>query len=640
MRHGNVHRDQARFYRFARGSAAAAVAGMCLAIGLSLAGCKATPPPKVDEPRWPTLPLASVPNFMHGTILERVRFTNTDPMPIYGYGLVVNLHGTGDSTCPTWLRQYISKQIELHGFGTLQEGQYAELGPEEILNDKRVAIVIVEAELPVGAREGQRTDVIVRALPESYTTSLAHGELYEVPLSEHGLQDPSSSGANPLAVVAGGPIFVNPAYALTEGGQDNSEAKGSLRVGTVLNSAEIRYDRPINLQLRQPQASTARFIEAVVQRRFHGVSISDPGADRTQVVAAAQDEGLVELYVPWSYNGDWKHFLGVVSHLYLNDSPAFTVAKAKQLVEEAHKPGAQLADISLCWEAMGDGAMPIFEPLISDPDPAIQFAAARAAAFLGDAPAREALMQIAMDSNSSFQLDAVRTLADLPDTPEVRHTMRALIDGDKAEVRVEAYRYLADNGSEGVISHKIGDSFYLDIVPSSGPPMVYATSTGIPRLAVFGTNLTLETPVTFTAMNDQFSISSTDGTDLLTLFYRDPHRHDPVDVQSRNDLAEILARLGGQHRGEEDTLDFSFNDVVAMAQQLVQQNMVYSAQAGGTHLAAVFQLQHPALDADRWTRIPTDTDAGRPQGFVHRPAEATPAVPKTAADAETHAGGL
>jgi flagellar basal body P-ring protein FlgI len=578
-------------------------------------------------PKWPTLPLAKVPEFMHGTIQERVRFGGTEPMRVYGYSVVVNLHGTGDSTAASWVREYIAKEMLVHGFGSAQMHTYADMTPEEILDDKRVAIVIVEGRIPVGVHEGERFDVIVHALPHSYTTSLAHGELYETPLSEHGLQDPFGTGAHPEAVVAGGQVFVNPAYALSEGNPSVAGARASLRTGVVLDGGFAKFTRPIDLQLRQPQASTARRIEEIIQRRWHGSSPIDPSEDRSKVVAAAQDEGLVQVYVPDDYNGDWKHFIGVVSHLYMDNSEQFTIAKATELVAEAHKPGAPLADISLCWEGMGEDALPIFEPLISDPDPNIAFAAARAAVFVGDEPARLALLQMASDAGNPNQLDAVRTLGALPSTPEMRHMLRSLLDSDRAEARIEAYRILANSGdADGVITRAIGDNFFLDIVESDGPPMVYATTTGVPRLAIFGHDLQLDTPVTFMAMDSRLSISSSDDTSLLTLFYRDPQLLQPKDVLSHNDLAEILARLGGEGPDPDDAFNFNFNDVVAVAQQLVASHHVYGTRLSGEKVACIFQLEHQQLEADQWNSVPKNNPAGRPQGTQTQTPQASPAA--------------
>ncbi len=248
---------------------AAAGTFLCILATVIAPGCKspAPPPPPSQQPKWPTLPMAQVPSFMHGTILERVRFGGIEPLSVFGYSLVVNLHGTGDSTAPSWVREYIEKEILIHGFGSAQMHKYATMTPGEILDDKRVAIVIVEGRIPVGIHEGDPFDVIVRALPRSYTTSLAHGDLYETPLSEHGLQDPTGTGAHPEAVVAGGQVFVNPAYALSEGNPGVPGARASLRVGTVLDGAIAKYTRPIYLQLRQPQASASRRIEELIQRR-------------------------------------------------------------------------------------------------------------------------------------------------------------------------------------------------------------------------------------------------------------------------------------------------------------------------------------------------------------------------------------
>jgi flagellar basal body P-ring protein FlgI len=613
---------------------------LCLGAILLAAGCStpAPKPPPEQQPRWPTLPPAAVPSFMHGTILEKVRFTGTQPVSVYGYSLVVNLHDTGDSTTASWIREYIEKEILIHGFGSAQMHRYANMNPDDILNDKRVAIVEVEGRIPVGIRNGERFDVIVHALPRSYTTSLAHGELYETPMSEHGLQDPFGTGAHPEAVVYGGQIFVNPAYALSS---DTPGARASLRTGTVLNGAVAKFTRPIYLQIRQPQASIARRIEELIQRRWHGVSPIDPSADRSKVVAAAQDEGLVQIYVPDEYNGDWRHFVGVVSHMYLNDSEEFLIAKAKELVVEAHKPGAPLADISLCWEAMDQDALPIYEPLISDPDPNIAFAAARAAAFVGDEAARMALLDMASDPNHPDQMEAVRVLGALPSTPEIQHMLRTLLDSDRAEARIDAYRILADSGV-GVDTHQIGDNFFLDIVESDGPPMVYATTTGVPRIAIFGHNLTLQTPVTFMTMDSRLSISSSDDSSLLTLFYRDPQKYHPTDVLSHNDLAEILARLGNEGSDPDDNFDFNFNDVVAVAQQLVNSGQVYGSKLSGEKMAAIFQLQHRELESDYWNKVPKDNTAGRPQGTnysVSQPAPIPQPVAAPAGNNEFHPGG-
>jgi hypothetical protein len=604
-----------------------------LALLLGLASCtpKAAPPPPKAQ-LWPTLPMQQVPDFMQGSLFERVRFTGLEDMPVYGYSLVVNLHNTGDSNAPSMVRDYVIKQMLLRGFDSYVTGTYQNVSPEQMLRDKRVAIVQVEGLIPAGARAGQSFDVIVRAMPHNSTRSLAHGDLYECDLSQLGLVEPQGIEARLDAYVPGGPIFVNPAYALSEGATTQPGSPAALRVGTVLDGGVVRFDRPISLQLRRPQVSTARLIEQIVSQRWQApTQLGTVHGDKSDMVAKAENQGLVLVFVPPQYRGDWKHFLGVVSHLYLNQSPEFLAARLRQLVNKAHEPNAPLADISLCWEAMGPEALSVFEPLIDDPNPDVAFAAAQAAAYLGDAPARRALMEMALDPAQHNQLQAVRVLGELPDSPEVDHMIAQLLDSDRSDVRVEAYRLLvrgpdnqADPGDNsdsqmhrhyGIMTYSVAHRFLLDIVPSEGPPMVYASSTGVPRIAVFGHQMSLRTPLTFTAMDMRLSITSNDGTSLLTMFYRDPLSPDTVKVDTHNDLPEILARLGGEGPDDDHRFDLSFADVVAVAQQLVATHEIYGVNlADNSKRECIFELQRPLLETDEWTSIPRENPEGRPQG--------------------------
>ncbi len=277
--------------------------------------------------------------FHAGTLFERVRFTGLQDAPVYGYSLVVNLHDTGDSNAPAVVRDYIIKQMLLRGFDSYVTGTYANVSPEQMLRDKRVAIVEVEGKIPVGARQGQSFDVIVRALPHNDTKSLAHGDLYQCDLSDIGLIDPQGIDAHLQAYTPGGPIFVNPAYALTEGAARPIALPTALRVGTVLDGGVVRFDRPIPLEIRQPQYSMAIWIEQIISRRWQApTQLGMVHGDGSDIVAKAENQGLVLVYVPPQYKGDWKHFLGVVSHIYLNQSPAFLAGKLRRAC--GHGPSA------------------------------------------------------------------------------------------------------------------------------------------------------------------------------------------------------------------------------------------------------------------------------------------------------------
>ncbi|HET6252359.1 MAG TPA: flagellar basal body P-ring protein FlgI [Tepidisphaeraceae bacterium] len=606
------------------GSAAAKrMLACCLALSLySIGGCAQDTKPVVIKPKQAAIPPKVVPAFLHGTVWEKVDVGNTEPFQVSGYGLVVNLDNTGDSTAPVAVKEYIEKQMYTHDFGSKLNPVWKNQSPERVLSDKRVAIVQVIGLLPPGIRKDQTFDVVVQALPNNSTSSLAGGQLYLTDLKINGA-DPS----DPFSKINGyaqskGFVFVNPAYALNKDVHANPAIRKSLRNGTIMDGAVAKYDRPLFLRLRQPEARISRFIEQRIIARFQDTT-----------VAKAEDEGVVEIYVPPSYRGDWKHFSRLVTHLFLESSPEVAAHKAKMLADEAQKPNALLEDISYCWEGIGPAALPVIEPLLMDKRPEVAFAAARAGAFIGDptGASNMALLEMARNANNPFQLNAIETLGGLPPSASVNQMMRDLLDNDGAQVRIEAYKVLARNHDQSVHSHVVTEDpdnqkFVLDIVPSKGPPIIYATRTGMPRIAIIGTMPQIITPVMFSAMNERLTISSRESGDAVTIFFRTPaakdangvthdRTPDPVKMVSGPNIAEVVQRLGGICNEGEKPLDFTYSEVVAILERLhVEKKLV--AEADGQNIPAAFVLQEPSALQNMIYNAPS-IDTGRPQGEEH-----------------------
>ncbi|MDB5171355.1 MAG: flgI, partial [Phycisphaerales bacterium] len=326
------------------------------------AGCAEAPKPK-PVVRYEDVGKKDVPDFMHGTIWEKVDVGNTDPFEVSAFGLVVNLDNTGDSTAPTIVKQYIRKEMIKRGFGSRLAPGWENLPPERIFADKRVAITQVVGMLPPGVRKGQMFDVVVSCLPKNTTTSLAGGELYLADLKVNGADSSDPYGKVNVLAQAKGYIFVNPAYALTRTPAAGAMQR-SLRSGVIMDGGVASFDRPLLLRVRQPDKRVARAIEQRLIERFQNTTI-----------ARAQDEGMIELFVPHSYRGDWQHFAKLATHVYADSSPEVMAARAKRLVEEAGKPNAPLDDISYCWEGIGPAALPYLSPLLTDKRPDVAFAA-------------------------------------------------------------------------------------------------------------------------------------------------------------------------------------------------------------------------------------------------------------------------
>jgi hypothetical protein len=560
------------------------VVGAALMAGLvvALLGCnprKTEVKKQVLASRYQTLPpKENVPPFMKNSVFERCDLGNVDPMVVSGFGLVANLRGTGDTFSGVAVREYIRKQMIIHGFGSKVLGT-ENMQPEDILKDPKWAIVRVDGLIPPGTKRYQRFDVYVSAMEGNNTTSLAHGTLYSTELKVNGANLQRPGYAIDVWSTAEGPLFVNPAYALNVNPAE-PEVRNSLRQGVVMNGGVALMDRPITLRLRAPQLSMARSLQFRLAQAFQDLN-----------VAAAKDEAIVALYVPEKYGSDWQHFAQVVMHTFLDGTPDFALMKARELCEEALKDDAALLDISYCWEALGPTALPFITPLMTHEKPEVAFAAARAAACLSDGTAETVLMNMARDNKHPFQINAVQTLGALPSSPVIKQMLRTLLNGDQALVRLEAYKALAQHEDPAIISRIIGgNKFQLDAVPCEGPTIIYASRTGVPRIAVIGTKPRVNLPVIFMAMDNQFSISSNDERQLLTVYYRGPEVHKPVWFMSSPDAAELIGRLGGSGAPGDPTLNLTYCEVVSLLQTMMDQQR-FSGVANGQRQPASFVLQ-------------------------------------------------
>jgi hypothetical protein len=143
---------------------------------------------------------------------------------------------------------------------------------------------------------------------------------------------------------------------------------------------------------------------------------------------------------------------------------------------------------------------------------------------------------------------------------------------------------------------------------------VYASRQGLPRLAVFGVRTSVDLPVMFVSMNNRLTISSVGDSETVTLYYRGAELRKPISTGCGATISEIVAKLGGETVPGEQPLDFSYADVVAIVQGLVDQQKV-SGLCGTQRQLASFVLQGPAAveETAAAESIPLLRDSGRPQ---------------------------
>lgn len=182
---------------------------------------------------------------------------------LIGYGLVVGLNGSGDSTQVKFAGQSVANMLTQFGI-KLPEKSSAKL--------KNVATVMVSGVFPPGYRKGQTIDVTVSSLGDA--KSLRGGMLLMAPL--RGVD-------NEIYAIAQGQLVVG---GLSVGGASGTSVTVNTPTsGRIPNGATVEREIPTDfengdtvlLSLRQPSFRTARNIVQTINTRYGDIATTRDG---------------------------------------------------------------------------------------------------------------------------------------------------------------------------------------------------------------------------------------------------------------------------------------------------------------------------------------------------------------------------
>jgi flagellar P-ring protein precursor FlgI len=190
--------------------------------------------------------------------------------PLVGYGLVVGLNGSGDSTQVKYSSQSVVNMLKQFGV-KLPNGEEAK--------NKNVAAVMVSAVFPPGYRRGQAIDVTVSSLGDA--KSLRGGTLLLTQLR---------AADNEVYALAQGNLVVGGLAASGKSG--SSVTVNTPTGGRIPNGAQIEREIPTDfstrqqvvLRLRHPNFDTATNVVEAINRRYGPVATT---ADGTSVEVVA-----------------------------------------------------------------------------------------------------------------------------------------------------------------------------------------------------------------------------------------------------------------------------------------------------------------------------------------------------------------
>ena len=231
-------------------------------------------------------------------IKDLAAFEGARSNQLVGYGLVVGLNGSGDSQMTFFTVQSLANMLERMGMTVNRASILV----------KNVAAVMVTANLPPFAKQGNRLDVLVSSMGDA--TSISGGTLIMTPLK---------GGDNQVYAVAQGSVLTN-SFAFS--GQAASAQKNHPTAGQIPNGGLIERELPnalagksvLRLNLEQADFTTASRIAAVINDKFKSP------------VATTVDPGTVSLKIPADYSNRTVEFVAALETLEIRpDNPARVV---------------------------------------------------------------------------------------------------------------------------------------------------------------------------------------------------------------------------------------------------------------------------------------------------------------------------
>ena len=212
---------------------------------------------------------------------------------LIGYGIVVGLRGTGDSSTD------VTGQSLSRLFGKLG----IDMQGNAAVKSKNAAAVIITAKLPPFARVGNQIDVTVSSIGDAQ--SLEGGVL---------LVSPLRAGDQNVYAVAQGTVSI--------GSIADGTTKNFPTVGRVISGATIEKDidmkcaakKNFRLSLHNPDFTTAARVATSINGELGGK------------FATARDSGTIDVVVPFNYDGKSVELMALIENINVNvDSRAKVV---------------------------------------------------------------------------------------------------------------------------------------------------------------------------------------------------------------------------------------------------------------------------------------------------------------------------
>jgi Flagellar P-ring protein/HEAT repeats len=590
-----------------------------------LTGCETSDSSGFRAPGGAPAPTFTGEDYLRGTVgsLARLRPGTHQPMLVSGYGIVVNLNGTGSTNAPAPLRQALINQMKKYGLGSANIGTL-HMTPERVLADPDTAVVRIDGFIPPGSTKGLLFDVLVTAV-DSQTTSLAGGTLWTATLGLNGAGAPFKYLRE--QATAYGPIYDNPYHDTPDTGEP---AQFGRQQALVVAGGQVTAPRSLELVLNQSSYTRSRAIADRINDRFRRETDRDP-------IAKPLTDQLIKITIPPRFQADPGGLIDLVMHLYLQTGPGFEAQQARQLARVLEEDPQAQESVRLAWQALGRPVVQVLREFYDDPRLPMSLTSLEAGAWLGDERASVALSRLAGHEDPAVRARVAGALALLPRSLKGAGTLTRLLDDKDTSVRVAAYESLATINDRLITNGRVvvsdesgtGVKYIIDTIPSE-TPLVYISQIGVPRIVIFGQNVGFKSPVLARFWGNRLMVSSDANQDHINVFYQpySPQPDEPTSIQlkANPDLKTLVYLLGHQPTIDRpnEGLGLTYSQVVDTVYQLCLQG----------HVDAPIEVVYSQL-ARQIAEMENTQPRQRPE--TGQPADAAPAQAQPVADENSQA---
>lgn len=492
-------------------------AGVLVTLLLAVAGCESDGDGflgwgKKPKPKPKPEPLPQTDRLRQNTVGTLAFISDTQPMQIKGFGLVVGLDGRGSSDCAASIRQYMTEHLTKLIAGGDWRYASAGLSADQLINSLDTAVVELTAQIPPGAPRGTRMDVFVTAATGTQTRSLEGGLLL---LSEMKMFAPAEGAqgfrAGRTLAYARGPLVTSP-FASGDRGAPLADPRRAI----ILGGGFLIDERPLRLVLKSSSYADARRIQQRLNERF---GTQPPTAD-------ALSQAFLVLHTPPHRAYESLDFARLAAHVYLNNQPSYLEMRLQELGEAALAPGNDRETIALLWQAMGRVAIPFIRPLYASEDDELVYYASRTGVALNDPLALSILAEIARRPGSPHRFGAIETMGSCS-LPQAPVELLPLLHDEDAEIRIAAFEALLRQRSPAIRSltfrHRLDErtaNFTLDLVETDAAPLIYARRSRWPRIVIMDPQMPLITPLFYTSPDGRLMMTADEGDEDIKLMVR------------------------------------------------------------------------------------------------------------------------